>query len=81
LGGLLLPLKIKDKDDGANHTFVWVGVTVGDCKAFHYSKATKVVTDLTEGNRKVIRTLITMKCILISLQYRMYTMQRIVEVE
>jgi len=34
--------------------WVWVCVSIGDCKAFHYSAKTKVVRDLTQGNRKNI---------------------------
>jgi len=31
--------------------WVFVGVSVGDCKAFHYSVRKKIVTDITAGNR------------------------------
>jgi len=31
--------------------WAFVCVTIGDCKAFHYSPASRTVTDITEGNR------------------------------
>jgi hypothetical protein len=31
--------------------WVFVGISVGDCKAFHFSVRKKVVTDITVGNR------------------------------
>jgi len=46
LGGVCVPLK-----EGAPSDWGWVGITVGDCKAFHWREKEKVVVDLTEGNR------------------------------
>jgi len=48
LGGMLLKLK---KSENLSFRWVFVCVTVGDCKAFHWSHKTKKVIDITEGNR------------------------------
>jgi len=34
--------------------WVWVCVSIGDCKAFHFNAKTQVVTDITKGNRRNI---------------------------
>ncbi|KYQ93896.1 protein phosphatase 2C-related protein [Tieghemostelium lacteum] len=33
------------------YTHCFVGVTLGDCKSFHYSKKNNLFTDITKGNR------------------------------
>ncbi|EGC32458.1 hypothetical protein DICPUDRAFT_49599 [Dictyostelium purpureum] len=35
-----------------NHSSVFIGVTLGDCKAFHYSKKDHQFIDITKGNRQ-----------------------------
>jgi len=56
LGGIMAPIKLskdEQKTEGKD-TFkvAFTFVTVGDCKAFHFSKKTKKAYDLTKGNRK-----------------------------
>jgi len=68
LGGILIPVKPDKKDkekkvDAApkekkekkekDNPWVWAFVSIGDCKSYHFCRDTKVVTDLTEGNRRV----------------------------
>eukprot|EP01105_Mastigella_eilhardi_P015135 TRINITY_DN3443_c0_g1_i1.p1 TRINITY_DN3443_c0_g1~~TRINITY_DN3443_c0_g1_i1.p1 ORF type:complete len:1090 (+),score=255.23 TRINITY_DN3443_c0_g1_i1:325-3270(+) len=48
LGGVLMPLK--DPSPQASHVFVCV--SVGDCKAFHWSHRLQTVTDITASNRQ-----------------------------
>jgi len=56
LGGLIAPIKLSKEEikaegkDAFKAAFVFV--TVGDCKAFHFSKKTRKAWDLTKGNRK-----------------------------
>ncbi|EFA81250.1 protein phosphatase 2C-related protein [Heterostelium album PN500] len=64
IGGLLTKIKKPKKDHTdfkrmSSLTFIdveadWVftGVTLGDCKAFHYSVKNKVFSDITKGNRQ-----------------------------
>eukprot|EP01116_Phalansterium_solitarium_P012300 TRINITY_DN28477_c0_g1_i1.p1 TRINITY_DN28477_c0_g1~~TRINITY_DN28477_c0_g1_i1.p1 ORF type:complete len:516 (-),score=151.74 TRINITY_DN28477_c0_g1_i1:292-1671(-) len=47
LGGLLLQLQPNELDV----PWVFVCVSVGDCKAFHWSAKTRRITDITESNR------------------------------
>lgn len=47
IGGLLLPLA------GASEgRWAFVCVSLGDCKAFHYSQRTRTFVDITKGNRR-----------------------------
>ncbi|EGG21549.1 protein phosphatase 2C-related protein [Cavenderia fasciculata] len=63
IGGMLTKIK-KERDNNAilkrmsslsfvevDSDWVFIGVTLGDCKAFHYSKKNKIFTDITKGNR------------------------------
>jgi hypothetical protein len=56
LGGIMVPIKLSKEDikNEGKEIFkaAFVFVSVGDCKAFHYSKKTKNILDLTKGNRK-----------------------------
>lgn len=36
---------------GFREKYAWVGVSVGDCKVFHYSARTRIVTDITKNSR------------------------------
>jgi len=47
LGGVCLQIS----DSGAETGWMFVGVTIGDCKTFLWSQKTQVVKDLTQGNR------------------------------
>eukprot|EP01125_Pyxidicula_operculata_P011840 TRINITY_DN3876_c0_g1_i2.p1 TRINITY_DN3876_c0_g1~~TRINITY_DN3876_c0_g1_i2.p1 ORF type:complete len:291 (+),score=71.37 TRINITY_DN3876_c0_g1_i2:507-1379(+) len=40
-----------DDDDENNSDWYFLAIAVGDCKALHWSKRNKCITDLTEGNR------------------------------
>lgn len=40
------------KSPGSVSRWVFVCVSLGDCKAFHYSQRTQQFTDITEGNRQ-----------------------------
>lgn len=46
LGGVLLEID-KKEEPSLDYSWTFVFVSVGDCKAFHYNKATKQVRDLT----------------------------------
>lgn len=46
IGGLLLPLSGNEKG-----RWCFVCVSLGDCKAFHYSQKSRIFTDITKGNR------------------------------
>ena len=48
LGGILVPLQPLSPDE-PRYGFTFI--SIGDCKAFYYSKRTGDVTDLTAGNR------------------------------
>jgi len=58
IGGIVLPLsKEPSADPNVKRTamegqYVFIYVSLGDCKAFHYSAISKRIVDLTEGNRK-----------------------------
>jgi len=60
LGGMTLRVKKtkeereadKEKDKDKDFRWVWVCVSVGDCKAFHFKAASKVIYDITAGNRR-----------------------------
>lgn len=52
LGGVLLRLKKAKEDPKKGDSWMFACVSIGDCKAYHYSAATKSVVDLTAGNRK-----------------------------
>jgi len=60
LGGMLLRVKRpkeerkpSDKnDENDKYRWVWVCVSIGDCKAFHYKAAHKEIYDITAGNRR-----------------------------
>eukprot|EP01118_Nematostelium_gracile_P017645 TRINITY_DN7609_c0_g1_i2.p1 TRINITY_DN7609_c0_g1~~TRINITY_DN7609_c0_g1_i2.p1 ORF type:complete len:438 (-),score=113.86 TRINITY_DN7609_c0_g1_i2:4-1317(-) len=45
MGGVLLRLKDDEK-------WVWISVSIGDCKCFHYQASSDTVTDITNGNRQ-----------------------------
>jgi len=47
LGGMLLELEEQDEQP---HPWAFVCSNVGDCKAFHFSKAARSFTDITVGN-------------------------------
>ncbi|GAM21594.1 hypothetical protein SAMD00019534_047690 [Acytostelium subglobosum LB1] len=64
IGGLLSKIK-KEKSEGTDFKsmsslkfidvesdWVFTGVTLGDCKAFHYSSKCNVFSDITKGNRQ-----------------------------
>lgn len=36
---------------GFREKYAWVGVSVGDCKVFHYSARTRIIKDITENSR------------------------------
>lgn len=36
---------------GFREKYAWVGVSVGDCKVFHYSARTRIVSDITKNSR------------------------------
>lgn len=40
------------EDHQSSSSWVFVGVTLGDCKAFHYSKKDHTFSDITKGNRQ-----------------------------
>jgi len=67
LGGMLLRVRktkeelkeekkiennVNTSKEDRSFKWVWVCVSIGDCKAFHYSAASRTVKDLTLGNRK-----------------------------
>jgi len=57
LGGVLFRIKkskeeVKSEKDKDSFKWVWCGISIGDCKAFHYNAATKKLTDVTPNNRK-----------------------------
>jgi len=60
LGGMLFRIKKSKEEVKAegkekeSFKWVWVCVSIGDCKAFHYTAATKQVRDITEGNRRSV---------------------------
>lgn len=54
LGGMLFRLKrSKEEKETKNEPYVFVCVSVGDCKAYLFSSKNKTVSDITAGNRKV----------------------------
>ncbi|KAF2074491.1 hypothetical protein CYY_004196 [Polysphondylium violaceum] len=63
IGGLLTRIKSESNikrmssltymgKDHVDATWVFTGVTLGDCKAFHYSKKHRTFSDITKGNRQ-----------------------------
>jgi len=60
IGGMLTKIKNQSKRVSALTTYhmdvdaswVFTGVTLGDCKAFHYSRKHKKFCDITKGNRQ-----------------------------
>lgn len=57
LGGITLKIKeekiVKEQTNlNTREKWVWVGVSIGDCKCFYYSPNSGTILDLTEGNRK-----------------------------
>ncbi|GAM18541.1 hypothetical protein SAMD00019534_017160 [Acytostelium subglobosum LB1] len=62
IGGLLSKIRRSKNDNLKNMSkslresteaeWVFTGVTLGDCKSFHYSKKLKVFSDITKGNRQ-----------------------------
>ncbi len=56
LGGIMVPIKLSKEEMKAEgkdaFKVAFVFVSVGDCKAIHFSKKTKKAFDLTKGNRK-----------------------------
>jgi hypothetical protein len=38
-------------DPSIKQPYVWAGISIGDCKMFRYSTATRTITDITESNR------------------------------
>eukprot|EP01114_Cavostelium_apophysatum_P012568 TRINITY_DN2843_c0_g1_i1.p1 TRINITY_DN2843_c0_g1~~TRINITY_DN2843_c0_g1_i1.p1 ORF type:complete len:489 (-),score=148.62 TRINITY_DN2843_c0_g1_i1:119-1585(-) len=61
LGGMLLRVKKTKEEvkaeglnakDADSFRWVWICVSIGDCKAFHFSAAAKTVIDITKGNRR-----------------------------
>lgn len=54
LGGILLRIKKNKEDQSSKKTpeWVFVCVSIGDCKAYHFTAATKQITDITAGNRR-----------------------------
>jgi len=59
LGGMLLRIKDKEKsekkdpkDEPKKETFIFICVSIGDCKVFHYVPSTRKATDITLGNRR-----------------------------
>lgn len=50
LGGVLLPLK-DDKGKIEKDSWVWVGVSIGDCKCLLYSNTTKSIKDMSSSHR------------------------------
>eukprot|EP01116_Phalansterium_solitarium_P012268 TRINITY_DN2840_c0_g1_i5.p1 TRINITY_DN2840_c0_g1~~TRINITY_DN2840_c0_g1_i5.p1 ORF type:complete len:427 (+),score=72.58 TRINITY_DN2840_c0_g1_i5:493-1773(+) len=54
-GGVLLKLKPPKEISLSSPQWAFVSVSIGDCKAFHYSMASGNMIDLTAGNRKHCR--------------------------
>jgi len=57
LGGMLFRVKKpkeerKSNDENEKYRWVWICVSIGDCKAFHYKAAQKEIYDITAGNRR-----------------------------
>eukprot|EP01132_Coremiostelium_polycephalum_P008518 gene8518-10472_t len=63
IGGMLTRIKPTAENDAnlkrmstisyidTSSSWAFIGATLGDCKAFHYSKKENVFTDITKGNR------------------------------
>lgn len=55
LGGVVLRLKRskEEKEKTKSDPYVFVCVSIGDCKAYLFSAKSKTVSDITAGNRRV----------------------------
>lgn len=57
LGGVMFKIKkskeeVKAEGNKDNFKWVWCGVSIGDCKAFHYAANSRKLTDITPNGRK-----------------------------